>query len=227
MIDLEHVSKRYPTPHGVVEALRDVTLHVEAGEFVAVRGPSGCGKSTMLLLVGGLARPSSGKIVVDGRDLGKLSSAELAAFRAKTIGFVFQTFHLLPYLNVVQNVVVAAENEHRADAIKRAEAMLERFGLADRMTHRPAELSAGECQRVAIARALINKPKLLLADEPTGNLDRESAQAVLELLGDFNRQGGTVFLVTHDDYAAGFASRTVQLAKGELVDPATREPVST
>jgi ABC-type lipoprotein export system ATPase subunit len=169
-----------------------------------------------LALVGGLAQPTSGKVIVAGQNLGAMSSHELAAFRAANVGFVFQMFHLLPYLSVVENVLVAAGPGDAASARNRAEELLNRFGLTARRTHVPAQLSAGERQRVAMARALLNRPKLLLADEPTGNLDAESAAAVLELLADFHTSGGTVLLVTHEEQAAAIAQRTITLRNGRL-----------
>ena len=205
---------------GPVHALSDVSLHVEAGEFVAVRGPSGCGKSTLLTLVGGLGRPSSGQIRVAGEDLAALSSAALTRFRARHIGFVFQMFHLLPYLTVLENVMAAALPGRANEARQRAQELLERFQLTHRLRHRPAELSTGECQRVAVARAMINGPSLILADEPTGNLDPENAEAVLRLLAGFHGEGGTVLLVTHQEFAARYAQRTILLREGRLVpDP--------
>jgi len=200
-----------------VHALREVTLSVERGEFVAVQGPSGCGKSTLLLIAGGLSMPTSGRVIVVGQELPAVSPAERARFRAERVGFVFQMFHLLPYLNVVQNVVAAALPDQHAAARDRAAELLERFQLGHRLTHRPAELSAGERQRVAIARALINQPDLLLADEPTGNLDPQSATGVLDLLGEFHRGGGTVLLVTHQQQAAGYAQRTIRLQDGSVL----------
>ncbi len=214
MIHLEDVCKTYPTSNGPVHALAGVSLDVESGEFVAVRGPSGCGKSTLLMIVGGLGMPTSGRVVVAGEDLPAVSPAQRARFRGRSIGFVFQMFHLLPYLTVLENVTAAALPEQREAARDRAAELLEKFLLADRLRHRPAELSAGERQRVAIARALINRPKLILADEPTGNLDPESATAVLDLLAGFHRDGGTVLLVTHQEQAAGYAGRTVLLRDG-------------
>jgi len=219
MIRLENVSKVYRTANGPVHALREVTLDVEPGEFVAVRGPSGCGKSTLLLIVGGLSMPTSGRVVVGGEELPAASPAERAKFRAERVGFVFQMFHLLPYLNVVQNVVAAALPGRHAAARDRAAELLEKFQLGHRLSHRPAELSAGERQRVAIARALVNQPDLVLADEPTGNLDPQSATGVLDLLGEFHRGGGTVLLVTHQQQAAGYAGRTIQLQDGSVVPP--------
>ncbi len=234
MIHLENVSKIYRTADGPVHALSGLSMDVGQGEFVAVRGPSGCGKSTLLMIAGGLGMPTSGRVVVAGEDLPAISSAARARFRARRIGFVFQMFHLLPYLTVLENVTAAitkprpsvAPNatkprpsvapHHKPAARDRATELLEKFQLADRLRHRPAELSAGECQRVAIARALVNRPQLILADEPTGNLDPESAATVLDLLADFHRQGGTVLLVTHQERAAGYAERTILLRAGSI-----------
>jgi ABC-type lipoprotein export system ATPase subunit len=217
MIHLEGVSKTYYTSSGEVHALSGVNLDVAPGEFVAVRGPSGCGKSTLLTIIGGLAAASAGRVRVAGKDLGQLSPAGLALFRRREVGFVFQTFHLLPYLDVLGNVMVAAAAGTPGNGSQRAGELLQRFQLGHRLRHRPAELSTGESQRVAIARALVNRPSLLLADEPTGNLDAETSAGVLELLADFHRQGGTVLLVTHEESAAGRAQRTVLLRQGELV----------
>jgi len=219
MIRLENVSKVYRTANGPVHALREVTLEVEPGEFVAVQGPSGCGKSTLLLIAGGLSMPTSGRVVVGGEELPAVSPAERANFRAERVGFVFQMFHLLPYLNVVQNVVAAALPGRHAAARQRAAKLLKKFQLGRRLSHRPAELSAGERQRVAIARAMVNQPDLVLADEPTGNLDPQSATGVLDLLAEFHRGGGTVLLVTHQEQAAGYAGRTIQLQDGSVVPP--------
>ncbi len=217
MIKLEGVSKIYHGGHGEVRALDDVSLNIDQGEFVAVRGPSGCGKSTMLALVGGLATPTSGSVAVAGLDLSSMSSTERASFRAQSVGFVFQMFHLLPYLSIVDNVVLAATGNNGKDVRSRAESLLDKFGLNDRLRHRPSQLSTGERQRVAMARALLNQPKLLLADEPTGNLDPDNANALLDLLTDFHKDGGTILLVTHDDNAAARAKRLIELSSGRLV----------
>jgi len=218
MIHLEQVTKIYRRAEGPpVHALREVGLEVGRGEFVAVRGPSGCGKSTLLTIVGGLGMPTSGRVMVGGEDLAAMSSAARARFRAARIGFVFQTFHLLPYLTVLENVVAAALPGQEAEARRRAKETLERFQLGHRLRHRPAELSTGECQRVAIARAMVNQPHLVLADEPTGNLDAENSAGVLELLSGFHREGGTILLVTHQESAARYAERTVLLRDGSIV----------
>lgn len=225
MIQLEGVSKVYHTKEGDVRALDDVTLEVADGEFVAVRGPSGCGKSTLLAMIGGLAQPTSGKVVVAGEELGAMSTTQRAAFRAESIGFVFQMFHLLTYLTVVDNVLVAAPPGQGNALRARAMHLLESFGLESRKTHVPAELSTGERQRVAMARALLNNPKLLLADEPTGNLDEENAAAVMKWLAEFHSAGGTILLVTHEEHAAAGAQRTIHLRHGRLESaPSVVEP---
>ncbi|MCH8044300.1 MAG: ABC transporter ATP-binding protein [Planctomycetes bacterium] len=226
MIQLENVSKVYESLGGPVRALDELSLSIDAGEFVAVRGPSGCGKSTLLTIVGGLNRPSSGRVVVDGRDLGAMSGEELSQFRARAIGFVFQLFHLLPYLNVLDNVLVAAGTNGQGQAEAKATELLDQFGMSDRLTHHPAQLSAGERQRTAMARAMLHQPKLILADEPTGNLDPESADAVLDHLQAYQQSGGTVLLVTHDDRAAARASRTIPLRAGQLDAEALRGEAS-
>jgi len=219
MIQLTNVSKVFRSAQGEVRALDDVSLTIQQSEFVAVRGQSGCGKSTLLSLVGGLALPTTGQVKVSGVEISAISPTQRAQFRCETIGFVFQMFHLLPYLNIIDNVLVASNLGNNGQTKSSAKQLLQQFGLSDRMTHRPAELSAGERQRVAMARALLNQPKLLLADEPTGNLDAENASIVLELIAKFHSDGGTVLLVTHDDRASAFAQRTIVLHQGKLQQP--------
>jgi putative ABC transport system ATP-binding protein len=216
MIELQNASKVFATPQGDVRALDDATLRIDDGEFVAICGPSGCGKSTLLSLAGSLALPTCGTVTVAGQPISQLSPAERAAFRADNLGFVFQLFHLLPYLTVVDNVVLAATARTRATARQRAEELLVRFGLGDRLAHRPGELSVGQRQRVAMARALLNRPRLLLADEPTGNLDSENAAAVLDLLAEYQAEGGTILLVTHETDAAERAMRRVNMSEGRI-----------
>jgi len=215
MIHLEQICKVYRRPEGPVQALDNINLHVAPGEFVAVSGPSGCGKTTLLSIVGALVRPTSGRVVVGDSDLGTMSAAERAEFRARKVGFVFQMFHLLPYLTVLENVLLATDG---LAARNTAQDLLERFGLGPRLGHRPGELSAGERQRAAIARAMIHHPALILADEPTGNLDVQSAAEVLEILGDFHRQGATLLLVTHQEQAATKADRVVRLQGGRITE---------
>ena len=223
MLQFEHVHKIYRTATREVAAIADLSLSVDTGEFIAVRGPSGCGKSTLLSLAGGLILPTQGSILIDGQKVSDMSAAKRSFFRGEKIGFVFQMFHLLPYLTILENVVIAGNEGPSAAARDRAEQLLSDFGLTDRMTHRPGELSAGERQRVALARALLNQPRLLLADEPTGNLDPENARGVLELLAQFHEQGGTILLVTHHDRAAAYADRSLALDQGRLVEAEVTE----
>jgi ABC-type lipoprotein export system ATPase subunit len=191
-----------------------VSLSLEPGEFVAVQGPSGSGKTTLLLAAGGLLAPSGGTIAFRGEDIYALSSAARARWRAQYLGFVFQQFHLIPYLSVLDNVLAPALAYPITDARRRAEKLLEQFGLSARASHVPSELSTGEQQRTALARALLHGPQLLLCDEPTGNLDEQSARVVWDCLLGFQRQGGAVLLVTHDAGAAAMAQRSLTLKFG-------------
>lgn len=214
MLHLEGVEKTYHASDGAVRALAGVDLKIPAGQFAIVRGPSGSGKTTLLSLIGGLATPTAGRVRVAGEDLTAMSPGARAAFRARRIGFVFQTFHLLPYLDVLGNVALAGLPGESAAAKDRARELLARFGLEHRLTHRPGELSTGECQRVAIARALLNQPPLLLADEPTGNLDPDNAAAILDLIAQYHNDGGTAVLVTHQEWVERYAQRVVILRDG-------------
>jgi ABC-type lipoprotein export system ATPase subunit len=203
-----------------VAALAQVDLQVSRGEFVCVRGPSGSGKSTLLMTIGAMLRPSAGRVEVAGTDLYAIGSRARAAFRAENIGFVFQMFHLLPYLDVRANIATAHSTIAPARRRAATDELLERIGLTERAAHLPAELSAGECQRVAVARALLNSPTLLLADEPTGNLDPESSTAVGELFEEYRAQGGTVLMVTHDRTPFDGVDRTIHLEAGRVApDP--------
>ena len=220
MLEITNLSKRYSHAGGAVDALADVSLTVGAGEFVSVQGPSGCGKSTLLLAAGGLLAGDSGQVLLSGEDPYALGPDARAALRARRIGFVFQQFNLVPYLSVLDNVLspsLAAKKGSEAPS-SRARELIEHFGLGHRMEHKPSELSVGERQRTALARALLNRPGLILADEPTGNLDADNACAVLEYLAEFARAGGAVMLVTHDDRAAGYARRVLRMREGRLVD---------
>jgi putative ABC transport system ATP-binding protein len=215
MVRLEKVAKTYRGRKGDVEALRDVDLQVARGEVLALRGPSGSGKTTLLLILGGMLRPTRGTVRVDGRELGALRSGDLAEFRRERIGFVFQLFHLVPYLDVLGNVLLAGEGG--GGERRRAADLLERLGLSSRIAGRPAELSAGEKQRVALARALLNRPPLVLADEPTGNLDPPNAAEVFRVLGEYRKEGGTVIVATHGPSADLGADREVRLEAGRIV----------
>jgi ABC-type lipoprotein export system ATPase subunit len=211
MLEICELSKAYRGPTGPLRVLNGLPLEIAAGEFVAVQGRSGCGKTTLLLTAGGLLRPDTGRVLVAGQDLYSLSEEARARFRAAHIGFVFQQFHLIPYLSALDNVLAADLALKVSDARSRAVSLLSALDLADRARHVPAELSTGERQRTALARALLHRPKLLLADEPTGNLDRASAEVVLNHLAEFARAGGAVLLVTHDPEAAARAHRVVRL----------------
>jgi ABC-type lipoprotein export system ATPase subunit len=202
-----------------VRALDGVSFSVRAGDYVAVVGESGSGKTTLMHVLGGLDRPTSGDVVIDGRSLTRTSRRELAAIRARAIGFVFQGFNLLPNLDARENVALAARYAGRGAgaALARAERTLRDVGLGDRMHHRPSALSGGQQQRVAVARALVNEPALLLADEPTGELDSRTAESVLELLGTLNARGQTLIVVTHSEAVWRRAQRVIRLADGRIV----------
>ncbi len=220
MIRLEHVSRTYParaddSSDGVIRALDDVSLHVAAGEWLAVMGPSGSGKSTLVNLIGCLDRPSAGEVWLDGQNAAAMSSAERTRMRAEKIGFVFQQFHLIPYLTALENILLAQYFHSMTDEGEALEA-LARVGLRDRAQHLPAHLSGGEQQRVCIARALINDPRIVLADEPTGHLDAQNEEIVLRLLRELHEQGRTIIMVTHDPVVARLADRRVELHHGRI-----------
>lgn len=217
LLQLESLSKSYRGPEGIVNAVNEVSLSVGGGEFVAVHGPSGCGKTTLLLAAGALLRPTQGRVLLNGQDPYALSPGLRAQLRAVNVGFVFQQFHLVPYLDVLDNILAPTlALGANGNAPARAIELAERFGLAERLHHVPGALSTGERQRVALARALFNQPKLLLADEPTGNLDEPNGQRVLGCLAEFARNGGAVLLVTHEPRAGDHASRILRMAGGKL-----------
>jgi len=226
VVSLKNVVKRYMRGKQRVEVLHALDLEVQSGEFLALMGPSGSGKTTLLNLIGGLDRPDEGEVIVAGERIDKLSSSQLAKWRARHVGFVFQFYNLLPVLTAERNVEVPLllTNLSRAQRKRNVQAALELVGLADRAKHKPAELSGGQQQRVAIARALIADPTLLVCDEPTGDLDRESAEDILNLLKILNqKQGKTIVMVTHDPRAAAYATRKLYVDKGRL----TAEPERT
>jgi putative ABC transport system ATP-binding protein len=222
VIETRNLQKTYRMNGVAVEALRGVDLRVSPGEFVAVMGPSGCGKSTLLHLLGGLDRPTSGEVIVSGQHIDVLDESARAVLRRAQIGFVFQTYNLIPNLTVADNVDLPGLLAGRpvADIAKRRQELLEALGVADKARALPGELSGGERQRVALARALVNHPTVLLVDEPTGNLDSRSGAEVMALLSRFHGGGQTVVLVTHDPKVASFAGRVIFMRDGQLVDEA-------
>jgi putative ABC transport system ATP-binding protein len=218
MISVSGLSMRLASGAVAVEVLADIALDVPAGQFLAVAGPSGSGKSTLLGLIAGLDRPTAGTIVVAGVDITRLGEDELTRFRRDTIGYVFQSYHLIPTLTALENVAVPLELAGERDALGRAALLLGEVGLAERARHYPVQLSGGEQQRVALARAVCRRPRLLLADEPTGNLDSGTGKQIVELLVALNRDlGSTLVLVTHDPALAAHADRTITLRDGRVV----------
>ena len=217
MIRCDEVTKVFRKNGSEVTSLDRFTAEVAKGEFVAVRGPSGSGKTTLLLTLGGMQQPSAGLVQFGGRDLYALSPADRAGLRSAEIGFVFQMFHLVPYLDLMGNVLLASPGKPGQAERQRAAGLLDELGLAERATHRPGELSAGERQRLAVARALLNRPRVILADEPTGNLDPKNAAEVIRHLAEFHRAGGTVMLVTHGTAAETHADRILRLEQGRLL----------
>ena len=216
MVCLEGVAKIYRTRTGRVKALNDISLRIKEGEFVVVRGSSGSGKTTLLMTIAGMQHPTGGTVFVAGNDLYKMSAQARAKFRAANIGFVFQMFHLIPYLSIVENILLARGVGADKNKKARTDELIQQFGLAGRHLHKPAQLSAGEKQRVAIARAMLNQPKIVLADEPTGNLDPDNAASVVGCLSEFHRSGGTVIFATHGAEAEQFADRIIYLRNGRI-----------
>jgi putative ABC transport system ATP-binding protein len=222
MLELDQARRYYASPGGAVHAVDDVSMSVSAGELVAIFGPSGSGKTTLLLLAAGLLRVEAGSVLFEGSDLAKLSKPELLAYRRTKLGFVFQGFNLVAGLTAEENVAMPLllRRTHHREARERARAVLDDVGLLHRCAHTPAELSGGEQQRVAIARALVGEPRLILADEPTGNLDTETGDAVLSLLSALPRErGAAIVLVTHDARVARYADRVLGMRDGRLTDP--------
>jgi putative ABC transport system ATP-binding protein len=212
LVQVDNLRKEF----GNVRALDGVSFRVDAGEWIAIMGPSGSGKTTLINILGGLDTPTAGQAIVDGTDVARLDEAGLTRFRAEKIGFIFQQFHLVPYLTAVENVMLA-QYFHSTTDEKEAQKALERVGLGDRIEHLPTQLSGGEQQRVAVARALINHPKLILADEPTGNLDEANEEIVLSLLRELHSEGHTILMVTHAATIGRLADRRIEFAHGHLV----------
>ncbi len=219
-LEMIDITKSYIMGDNVVHALRNISLVIEKGEWISIMGPSGSGESTMMNILGCLDRPTSGKYLLDGAEVEKLTDDQLALERNKKIGFVFQNFNLLPRMDALNNVALPLiySGVPREERLKKAAEVLTRVGLGERLDHRPNELSGGQKQRVAIARALINDPTIILADEPTGNLDSRSGEEIMSMLGELHKQGRTIVLVTHEADIAEFAKRVVVIKDGEIIE---------
>ena len=220
LVELEGITKIYQQADREIDVLKGISLVIDSGEFIALQGPSGSGKSTLMHILGLLDRPSGGRYLLRQQDVSDLSDNALSAIRNRTVGFIFQTFYLIPYVSAVENVMLPGLYSRTAarELRHRAEQILEQLGLGDRMQFRPNQLSGGQQQRVAMARALVNDPQLLLADEPTGQLDSQTSTEIMRLIAEIHEQGRTVVLVTHDDDVAGYARRRIQLSDG-LITP--------
>jgi len=225
MIELKNVSRMYARGTKEIEALHDITLAIKRGEFLSVMGPSGSGKSTLLNIIGGLDQPTSGEVFIDDRPLHGISDDDLTLIRRRRVGFVFQFFNLLPILTAAENVSLPLllEGIPFAKVKPKAESLLRKVGLGERFEHRPEQLSGGEMQRVAIARALIADPSVLLADEPTGNLDSHTSSDIFRLLKDLHSEGQTIVMVTHDPKAAAYGTRIITLRDGSISEDTTAE----
>ena len=219
LIELHDIQRHFKMGDEVVKALRGIDLDIDKGEYVALMGPSGSGKSTLMNILGALDTPTKGEYRLNGQEVEKLSDDQLARIRNKEIGFVFQTFNLLPRTTALDNVALPLvyAGYSKKDRNRRAAEVLKMVGLEDRMTHKPNELSGGQRQRVAIARALVNKPSLILADEPTGNLDSTTSEEIMQLFDELHRQGNTIILVTHEEDIAQHANRIIRLRDGRIV----------
>ncbi|MEK6249312.1 MAG: ABC transporter ATP-binding protein [Planctomycetales bacterium] len=225
MISLENVTKNYTDRGSNVAALDNVSLEFEPGRLVCVYGPSGSGKTTLLMSIAGMLRPTAGKIIVDGTDMYGISGSDRARFRSQNIGFIFQMFHLVPYLNVLDNILLCTHGNSGATK-QDVTRHIERLGLTHRAGHKPSQLSTGERQRTAIARATLLRPSVLLADEPTGNLDEENASEVHKILSDYRDQGGTVLVITHGKEAMQYADRVIQMREGRITEQNTESTES-
>ncbi|NQS89360.1 ABC transporter ATP-binding protein [Patescibacteria group bacterium] len=216
MLEVQNFSKVFRGPDGPLNAVDNVSLQIKDGEFLSIHGASGSGKTTLLLSIGGLQTPDKGNVIVEEKNLYRMGANTRARFRAANIGFVFQQFYLIPYLNVMDNILVPSMAMPNPEADKRARQLIEKFKLSERSSHKPSQLSTGERQRTAMARALLNSPKLLLADEPTGNLDKDNAEIILKFLSEFAKSGKMVLMVTHSQEAAAYADREIHLKNGKV-----------
>jgi len=228
LIQIEDIRKSYQNADFETEVLRGISLSIGAGEYVGVIGPSGAGKSTLMAILGCLAQPSSGSYILDGEEVDRLSDRELSRVRNEKIGFVFQAFHLLPGVSALDNVMMPLIycREVPGDAKRRVEDVLAKVGLEHRMRHTPGQMSGGEQQRVTIARAIINRPKIIMADEPTGNLDSQNSAEIMNIFDELNAEGNTIILITHDPEVAAHASRVIKMKDGHIESDKTNETVA-
>ena len=220
LLKTNNLSKQYRRKDAVVEALKNISLEIEEGSFVTITGPSGSGKTTLLLVLSGLIRPTSGQIIINDKHLENANDSELSSFRKHNVGFILQSFSLIPYLSALQNVMVPLSliNHSKSKQVEIAKSVMELVGLGDRINHLPRELSAGQQQRVAIARAVVNKPKIIFADEPTGNLDPDLSTEILTFMKNINKDMGiTVLMVTHSPIAADFGNQKIKLENGQII----------
>lgn len=227
VLNLQHIYKDYYQEKLEVPVLKDINFTVEEGEYVAIMGPSGSGKTTLMNIIGCLDMPTSGVYELEGQDVQKLNDKELSDLRLRSIGFVFQSFHLMPRETALENVALPLSytNAKKKERIERATKALEKVGLGDRMSFRPTQLSGGQKQRVAIARAMVNNPRILLADEPTGALDTKSGEQIMELFSKLNEEGVTLIMITHDPKVAAHAKRVIQIIDGEIFESKEDEAV--
>ncbi|WP_339653107.1 ABC transporter ATP-binding protein [uncultured Salegentibacter sp.] len=228
VIEIRQITRDFPLGNEIVKVLKGIDLDIDRGEYVAIMGPSGSGKSTLMNLLGCLDTPTSGHYILNGKDVSQMSDDELAEIRNKEIGFVFQTFNLLPRTTALENVALPMiyAGYSKADRVKRAEAVLTEVGLGDRMDHKPNQLSGGQRQRVAVGRALVNKPSIILADEPTGNLDSKTSLEIMHLFDEIHAAGNTVILVTHEEEVADHAHRVIRLRDGIVESDERKEVLS-
>jgi putative ABC transport system ATP-binding protein len=218
VLKFDKVTKSFKGPENRIIALRNIDFSLSAGEFLAIQGPSGCGKTTLLMTAAGLLRPDEGTVRIDDQNPYLLDADKRSEFRARTIGFVFQQFHLIPYLTVKENIATPLlAGTKLADYTHRVKELVDRFGLQKRINHLPAQLSTGEKQRTACARAVLNSPRIIMADEPTGNLDQDNAEIIYSFFKEYAAEGGSVLLVTHDMDAGSFATRLLHMNEGEII----------
>lgn len=217
MITLQNITKIFHSKQTDVIALNKVNLEIKKGQFVLIKGPSGCGKSTLLFTLGGMLKPSSGQVLFKDQDIYKLSAKDLLHYRARQIGFVYQSYHLIPYLTILENILLVNQSDKKVVSKEEVIALAEAFHLKERLYHKPAELSVGEKQRAALLRALVVKPEILIADEPTGNLDPENSRIIMQHFKEFQQKGGTVIMASHGNEADELATVLIQMKDGEII----------